>query len=358
MSLEHTDRALMTIKEINEAKMKAKLSRKKTGFFQNMSQTLATEVNEPTQEAPEPKVEVSQFSKEDTKAFKNAEKDMKKEKDDVKNCLQKGHYVENLKVNEAYVKMNTYKQSGYNVKLQVLDTRKRDAKQKDLIESRKIEIGQHELFYSYSEKYYREVFGFPMSKIPKKILKSKEFKRIPVERALQIFYQLGLRPKDSYLFRHALLLDALPLPPEIQVDYNKEKPRYFFDGKIMNNVFKPSLFYIQNNIEHLKELNKDRVLVAPKVVFCDKIGRDYRVDLESLYKKWLKDPTKRKFIEYNSDEPAKKDLFQATMNYKEIKREYKNIIVDIMGENYSKDPVVKIPGEDDKQKNISSSKKK
>lgn len=362
---------------MRDAKLTAKALKGIKKFTKKMTRQFTTlntnnSVNEkdeiPKSKKKDKKNDSTQISKEKNQRkgdkkdkAQKAEKDLKKEKDELKASLQKGHFVENLLSKDIKMKMNTNKHSGNNIKLRVLDTRKRKAIENNLHEINKVEIAQHELFYKYSENYYRKILGFPLKKIPKKILKSKEYRSIRVERALEIFYKLGLKPVDSWLFHHAMLLDALPLPPEIIEDSNKGKLRYFFDGKILNNIFKPGLFYIQKNIEFLKKKNKDRILLAPKFNFIDTLGRGYSVNLEELYKKWLNKPKKRKYLEYTAEEREEEDMFAQKLTYKEIKGDFNNRILTIMARDYGKPPpiIVSVSGNknpDLKNKIISTSK--
>jgi hypothetical protein len=109
---------------------------------------------------------------------------------------------------------------------------------------------------------------------------------------------LGLKPDDGWLFKHAMMLEAMPLPPLIVEDTTYDQARYFFNNKVINNVYKPGLFYIKKNISMLKLLNTNRIKAPPKFIFHDKLHRKYSVNLEFLYKKWLSNPKNRNLIEY------------------------------------------------------------
>lgn len=203
-----------------------------------------------------------------------------------------------------------------------------------------------EKYYLYSNHYYTLEYGYPLLEVPKHIKNSKKFKKISPQRALQIFYKLGIQPNEGYLFAHALLLEVLPIPPGIDVDMKSVNPRYKFKGKWIENVFPPCYFYIRNNIEFLKEKYKDRTIKIDPFVFLDDLGREFESDLEDLYKKWLIFPNLRKLMEYNTNE-VDTDLFKGS-DIAKIKKDYDKKLRGIMEKNYGKNK--------EESKQISSSK--
>lgn len=200
-------------------------------------------------------------------------------------------------------------------------------------------------FYQYCSHYYKQEYGFPLETIPKEFTKSKKFRSIPTQRAFQIFYQLGIQPNEGYLFNHAMLLDVLEIPPGIEVDKYSNPVKYLFKGQWIRNVFHPSLFYIRNNLEFLKEKYQGRIIKTKNFIFLDELGREFETDLQSLYKKWLTFPDMRKLMKYSTTE-VDKDLFKGN-DFAKIKKDYDKKLRGIMEKNYRVQ---------NKQGNISSSK--
>ena len=211
----------------------------------------------------------------------------------------------------------------------------KDVKRGDLIAK--------ENLYIESRRYYENSFGFPMDPIPDEILSANEFKKITVERAIQILNLFNLQPKDSGLFYHALLLDALPLPPDIIEMNTVAGIEYHCNGNCIKNALRPPYLYVKENIEVLRakvDLSKRKV---EQFQLFDSLGRPYLVELRRIYAEWLgsslKDQQMMNFVHNsaavianeNADAPKSEQL----MNYIEkFKHENLKRMREIMGKNY------------------------
>lgn len=201
-----------------------------------------------------------------------------------------------------------------------------------------------ESFYIDSQKYYEREYGFPMRDIPKELLVGKEFKKITVERALNIFRWFYLSPGDSALFYHALLLDALPLPPDIAEVNSEEGIEYHFNGHCVRDVLRPSYFYVKEILENLKsktDVNRSRI---EQFTLYDTVGRAYSINLRKVYSEWLRYPDHRHTINYTQLNEGigsfmKQDQEQSAGSQLTALEKYRmdNLrrIREIMGQNYS-----------------------
>lgn len=162
----------------------------------------------------------------------------------------------------------------------------------------KTDVTVIESFYIDSQKFYEREYGFPLRDIPHELLVGKEYRTITVERALNIFRWFYLSPSDSALFYHALLLDALPLPPDITEVKNENGIEYHFNGTCVRDVLRPAYFYVKELIEYLKaktDINRTRI---EQFTFYDTVGRSYSVNLRRIYFEWLRYPEHRNMINY------------------------------------------------------------
>jgi hypothetical protein len=144
---------------------------------------------------------------------------------------------------------------------------------------------------------------------------------------------LGLKPDDSWLFQHAMMLEALPIPPLINEDNSYDQVRYFFNKQIINNVYKPGLFYVKKTISVLKVLNKDKYKENPEFIFYDKLKREFTVNLRSIYEKWLESSKNRNLIEYYLS-TIKTNFLEGTHDLHRAVMNSKHKVSEIMSKNY------------------------
>ena len=164
-----------------------------------------------------------------------------------------------------------------------------------------------ECFYIQSKKYYEERFGFPLLELPPEVLAGKEYRSVSMERALHLFETYNLSPHDVPLFPFALLLDSLPLPPEVTATKTPRGTEYYFRGHKVENCYPPGHLYVVDVISYLKSQGKlikgrkalkmDYSEIFPpglERTFYDAIGRRAREsDWQQCYKAYLakeKDP--------------------------------------------------------------------
>lgn len=206
----------------------------------------------------------------------------------------------------------------------------------------KTEITVIESFYLDSQKYYEREFGFPLRDIPPSLLVSKEYKAITVERALNILRWFYLSPNDSNLFYHALLLDALPLPPDIVEVKSETGSEYHFNGQRVRDVLRPSYFYVKEVLEFLKsktDVNRGRI---DQFTLYDSVGRSFSINLRRIYLEWLRYPDHRHMINYtqlnegiglkkteNTEKPVQLSPLE------KFRMENLRKIREIMGQNYA-----------------------
>lgn len=199
-----------------------------------------------------------------------------------------------------------------------------------------------ENFYIDSQKYYEKEFGFPLKDIPPSLLSGTEYQQITVERAMHIFRLFNLSSRDSALYYHAMLLDALPLPPDISEVQTESGCEYHFNGNCVKGVLRPSYFYVKELIEFLKDKTDVNRIRIDQFSFYDSIGRVYSVNLRRVYNEWLTHPDSRHMINYtlindsigkllNKDKQV--DVKPATVEEK-YRMENLKKIRDIMGQNY------------------------
>lgn len=155
-----------------------------------------------------------------------------------------------------------------------------------------------ENFYIDSQKYYEREFGFPMRDIPPEILTSREYKQITVDRAISILRLFNLSPRDSALYYHALLLEALPLPPDIAEVQTETGREYHFNGNHIRGVLRPSYFYVRDLIEYLKDKTDVNRVRIDQFTFYDTVGRPFIVNLRRVYSEWTRNPDHKHLINY------------------------------------------------------------
>lgn len=267
----------------------------------------------------------------------------------MKGQISQGQYIANFQIEEHQPQsqrhtnslyLNTKPKEGTSLpnetKFFIVDAEKES--QEVITENNldEIVLGDQEMLYRYAYQYYRGKYGFPIAEIPTEVLESDAYRNIPIERALQTIFMLGLKPDDGWLFKHAIMLEAMPLPPLIIQDTTYDHVRYFFNNKVINNVYKPGLFYIKKNISMLKLLNNSRTIAPPKFIFQDKLHRKYSVNLPFLYKKWLSNPKNRNLIEYNH-KTVRVSLIQETQNLEKAILSSKNKVTVIMDRHYDLD---------------------
>lgn len=212
-------------------------------------------------------------------------------------------------------------------------------------QTNKSDISIKENFYIDSQKYYEKEYGFPMREIPKHLLVGKEFRQITVDRALNIFKWFYLAPSDSGLFYHALLLDALPLPPDISEVQTESGIEYHFNGHCVKDVLRPAYFYVKEIIEHLKaktDLNRTSI---EQFALYDAVGRTYTVNLRRVYSEWLRYPDQRHLINYTlmnegirsfkKQEQIAFPSMELLSGFDKYRMENQRRIREIMAENYA-----------------------
>lgn len=191
-----------------------------------------------------------------------------------------------------------------------------------------------EHFYLESQKYYEREYGFPLRDIPVEILQGRDFKKITVERALMVFTHFNLSPNDSSIFYHALLLDALPLPPDVIEIKQENSVEYLFQGTYLRNIIRPTYFYVKDILEHLK--SKTAILTTMKLEnlrFFDSLERPFTVNMKRLYQEWLGSHKDREFINYLGKKEEAGDEKKERESLV-LKGEKGNAIRDIMSKNY------------------------
>jgi hypothetical protein len=200
-----------------------------------------------------------------------------------------------------------------------------------------------ENFYIDSQKYYEKEFGFPMLQIPTDLLTGKEYRGITVDRAMQTLRLFNLSSRDSALYYYAMLLDALPLPPDIVEVQTESGCEYHFNGSFVKGVLRPSYFYVKELIEHLKDKTAVNRIRVDQFTFYDSIERPYSVNLRRVYGEWLRNPEHRGMINYTlindaignfTNKEKQSDVRPVTLLDK-YRMENLKKIRDIMGQNYA-----------------------
>ena len=200
-----------------------------------------------------------------------------------------------------------------------------------------------ESFYIDSQKYYEREFGFPLKDIPKELLNGAEFKKITVERALNIFKWFYLSPGENALFYHALLLDALPLPPDISEVKTETGIEYHYNGHCIKNVLRPAYFFVKDVLGFLKaktDITRSRI---EQFILFDSVGRPFSINLRRVFSEWLRHPDHRNTINYTQLSEGigsflKQDQQVPVEKMSELEKyrtDNLRRIREIMGQNYS-----------------------
>lgn len=149
-----------------------------------------------------------------------------------------------------------------------------------------------------------------------------------------IFTHFNLTPNDSSIFYHALLLDALPLPPDVIEIKQENAVEYLFQGTFLRNIIRPTYLYVKEILEHLK--SKTAILTTMKLEslrFFDSLERPFTVNMKRLYQEWLGSQKDREYINYLGRKEEAVDDKQETTSVI-IKEDKSNAIRDIMSKNY------------------------
>lgn len=262
------------------------------------------------------------------------------------NYINKGHYLTNFleekMKNISVLKCNYFLYQAMGQRPEIALLKKEEALKKVDFESQQMELFKiKETLFGYSENYYRDTYGFPLTKIPNEILESERFKSISVERAFNIFISLNLSPKDYPLFNLALLLDGFPLPPEVDQIYLDGVQYYLFNGFQLRNISKPSLIYVKKNLNFIKQNTNfmmDRVNKKVQYKFYDKVGRPFNINLFNAFDEWITNSQNRQFINFESS-LHKKDKIDSLLDRKDmiehIKKQHKKKMKEIMQKNYT-----------------------
>lgn len=171
-----------------------------------------------------------------------------------------------------------------------------------------IDLTLKEFMYIHCMNFYEKTYGFPMQDIPAYLLQSKEYMRINIERGMQLFSLFNLSPSEQWLFRFALLLDALPLPPEILESKVEGRKEYVFLGYTLKNLQRPPYFYVLETIQCLKKRVKSfpEWRANTETVFYDSIGRKCQnINIEQVYRDWIQLSTNSKNINFVDNQRAK-----------------------------------------------------
>lgn len=145
-----------------------------------------------------------------------------------------------------------------------------------------------ENFYMSARNYYVKTYGFPMIAIPEQLLSSKQYQSIRLSRALEILNTFNLSPSHNHLFQHALLLDAMPLPPDVMASTNGGYTEYSYFDQLITDSHPPGYLYVSEILQHL--IDKSLLIKADpqkQVVLFDDLGRKSLVNLLPIYKDWL-----------------------------------------------------------------------
>lgn len=145
-----------------------------------------------------------------------------------------------------------------------------------------------ENFYMSARNYYVRMYGFPLVAIPEQLLSSKQYQTIRLGRALEILSIFNLSTSHNHLFQHALLLDALPLPPDVMSSTNEGITEYSYFDQIITECHPPGYLYVSEVLQHL--LEKSNVIKRDplkQVALFDDLGRKSFVNLLPIYKDWL-----------------------------------------------------------------------
>ena len=205
------------------------------------------------------------------------------------------------------------------------------------------DISLRENFYIDCQKYYEREFGFPLLSIPEELLSNKDFKKITVERAMNIFQMFNLIPKDTGLFYYALLYDSLPMPPDIIEVKNETSCEYHFNGNSVRDVLRPTYFYVKEVLEHLKDKTHQAKNRVEEFKLFDSLGRPYKVNLKKVFHEYLTYPDHRDLINYTQQTESRaaavvslQSAEKSKLTYAEkYKMENLKRMREIMGKNYS-----------------------
>jgi len=198
-----------------------------------------------------------------------------------------------------------------------------------------------ESLYTNCSRFYEQQYGFPLIRIPESLLSSPTYKRITVIRAMNIFSLFNLLPREAGLFYHALLLDALPLPPDVLELRNEDSIEYHYHGLVLKDILRPTYFYVRDLLEYLKEKTDQPKKRIDTFKFFDSIGRPFQLDLKKVYADWLASPDNRNILNYTSQPEfiksmkAMKDaenLISSTNN--KFKTKTVSRLNEIMGKSY------------------------
>lgn len=108
---------------------------------------------------------------------------------------------------------------------------------------------------------------------------------------------MNLMPKDSSLFKLAMMVDVLPLPPDV-CDVADLGDSFIFRGSLITNVFRPAASYIRNSIMKIKSAPKYTSKRKNTLLnLYDRLGRPYSLDLTQVYKEWLAKPSQRHLLD-------------------------------------------------------------
>lgn len=206
-----------------------------------------------------------------------------------------------------------------------------------------IDLTIKEFMYVHSMNHYQSVYGFPLLKLTLDILEGPEYKKIKVERGLQLFSLFNLVPSEQWLFKFALLLDALPLPPDILERDVEGRKEYVFLGYTLKNIQRPPYFYVMEVISYLKR----KVVVNPEwmfdkqTIFYDEIGRECQnLNIKQVYRDWITQQTKTKII--NFTETRRKEETVPDESQKHDKHKHQALIDNIFTKRYKTELVSEI----------------
>ena len=199
-----------------------------------------------------------------------------------------------------------------------------------------IDLSIKEYMYVHSMNYYQNMFGFPLLTVSDAIIESPEYKKVKVESGLQLFALFNLAPSEEWLFKFALLQEALPLPPEIIEREHDGRKEYTFLGFNLRNIPRPPYFYVMEIISYLKK----KVSVFPEwrynkeTIFYDDIGRICQnLNLEQIYREWISQSTKTKTINFTETKHKRGEAKEEDSTKGNLQK-HKSLVNNILTKRY------------------------